>query len=290
MTSPPPTTITVIEAFIRTRQARHVSHHHIRWLRYTLGHLARACPTLPTTPEPIEDMIANLTQGPETVYDIWRATTRLYRWAARRLDVPNAAADIEKPRRRKHLIRVLTELEVEHLLWVTRSRPRDYAMLLLFLDTGARTGDIVDMTSADVTPEAVRFRDGKGDDRYAPISPPTYNALRRFLYAQNLWRTPSGALSKSGIKIAVRRALDRANLTGGPHLLRHTFATLYLKNGGDLASLQAAGGWASLASVQVYVNITMRDTKSQHRRFSPVANHVPASQQLTMLPDIVQEA
>jgi len=73
----------------------------------------------------------------------------------------------------------------------------------------------------------------------------------------------------------IRRIGEMANITGvrnSPHTLRHTFAKMYLMEGGDIFSLQKILGHSSLEMVKVYLNLTSSDVSQQHRRFSPMDN------------------
>jgi len=54
------------------------------------------------------------------------------------------------------------------------------------------------------------------------------------------------------------------------HLCRHTFATRYLINGGDIFSLQQILGHATLEMVRRYVSLASSQVAIQHRRFSPM--------------------
>jgi hypothetical protein len=55
-----------------------------------------------------------------------------------------------------------------------------------------------------------------------------------------------------------------------PHTFRHTFAKLYLLNGGDLFSLQKILGHTTLDMVRRYVNLDTDEVKRQHAQASPV--------------------
>lgn len=55
-----------------------------------------------------------------------------------------------------------------------------------------------------------------------------------------------------------------------PHLCRHTFATNYLVNGGDVFSLQHILGHTTLEMVRHYVNLASSQIAVQHRKFSPI--------------------
>lgn len=58
---------------------------------------------------------------------------------------------------------------------------------------------------------------------------------------------------------------------------RHTFAKLYLLNGGDLFSLQRILGHATLEMVRRYVNLDADDVKRQHALASPLDRLAAAS-------------
>jgi site-specific recombinase XerD len=49
-----------------------------------------------------------------------------------------------------------------------------------------------------------------------------------------------------------------------PHMLRHTSSVMYLRNGGDVFSLQRKLGHSSLAMTRRYSNLTDIDIRSQH--------------------------
>ena len=57
-----------------------------------------------------------------------------------------------------------------------------------------------------------------------------------------------------------------------PHLPRHTFATRYLENGGDMYTLQQILGHTSLEMVKRHVHSTTRNVLPNFPKYSPLDN------------------
>lgn len=77
------------------------------------------------------------------------------------------------------------------------------------------------------------------------------------------------------IQARIRRCGDKAGIKGircSPHTLRHTAAVMWIRNGGDVFSLQQMLGHNTLDMVRVYVNLALSDVEAAHRRYSPADN------------------
>jgi integrase/recombinase XerD len=77
-------------------------------------------------------------------------------------------------------------------------------------------------------------------------------------------RTFEQGITNIGMKAGV------SNVRVSPHTFRHTFAKLYIQNGGDVFSLQRILGHTSLEMVRNYVNLFSTEVFRQHAKFSPM--------------------
>lgn len=274
-----PLTWELVEAFVASRKARGCSPRYVEWLRYCLRFMGRVYVRVPERVEELELVLATVKGSDETRVDVWRALRVFFRFAAERYGVEDVARKIPKPRGRRNrkVIRTLEPVQVERLLWACRRRPRDYALVMLLLDTGARVGEVHSLTWGNVLGDAnegyrVRLTCGKTGEREVPVSDDTLVALKRGCGLGALWVDRRGReLTVSGLQRVVRRALARVDVTGGPHLLRHTFGRLYILNGGDVVSLQIIMGHSQVSTTRRYLDLDLRDVQRQHARYSPVA-------------------
>ncbi|MDI6857500.1 MAG: tyrosine-type recombinase/integrase [Dehalococcoidia bacterium] len=283
-TAPPPETLTTeaaVNAFIASCRARNLAPKTLQAYLWALRPLKNASHALPSAPEPLENALAALPLSPESRHDVFRVWRTFFRWASARLGVPNPALELAPPRRRQLLPRALSDDQVDHLLATAAARTgpaarRDRALLLLLLDTGLRIGEVATLSRAHLGPATLVT--GKTGMREIPVSPQVLAALVGLGDATTLWAGRKGPLTPSGVSQAVRRSLKRAGIPGGPHLLRHTFARLYITAGGDVFSLQRILGHRQIDTTKRYVDMDLRDVRAQHARFSPIARRPAAAQ------------
>ena len=79
------------------------------------------------------------------------------------------------------------------------------------------------------------------------------------------------SLTENSLKLMFSRLAQRSGVKRlHAHLCRHTFATKFLINGGDVFTLQQILGHSTLEMVRHYVNLASNQVALQHRRFSPL--------------------
>jgi len=170
----------------------------------------------------------------------------------------------------------------------TFSGLRDYALILLQLDTGIRPKEALALMPSDINFQSmeVYIRAENAKTRIArtvPISPITGKAIQKLLNVRPAdWEndvpvfcTYEGMpFSGNGWYKRVSEYGKRLGITFYPYQLRHTFALQFLRNGGNSFALQKTLGHADLNMTKRYVALADNDVKSQHRKASPVSKLV----------------
>jgi integrase/recombinase XerD len=215
-----------------------------------------------------------------------------FRWMTRENCVPNnPALDLELPRIGRYLPKhVLNTEEVEKVLRQPNiSTPiglRDRAILETLYSTGIRRGECVQLKlfDADLQGGTVFVRQGKGKkDRVVPIGRRAIAWIERYLLEirpgltvepddTTLFLSQYGEpISRDHLSGMVHDYIEKASLgkSGGPHLLRHTMATLMLENGADLRFLQDILGHETISTTQIYTHVSIRQLKRAHENTHP---------------------
>lgn len=155
---------------------------------------------------------------------------------------------------------------------VFRAR-RDEALVRLMVETGARAGEVVDLTTEDVDLAQSRalIRRGKGGKaRIVPFGPQSARALDRYLRVRRRHRLADTTAMWLGDR---GKTFGYASLYGTlrghaeavgiedfhPHRLRHTAAHRWLAAGGSEGGLMAVAGWSSPAMIGRYTRARATD-------------------------------
>jgi integrase/recombinase XerD len=164
---------------------------------------------------------------------------------------------------------------------------RDKALLLFLLDTGARAAETcaVNLEDIDLQNGSILIRSGKGGKpRTVFLGKKSRRALRSYLktrakqnemsYSSALWVTQKQSqLTYWGLNQIIRRRAIKASIEKPSlHDFRRAFALNYLRNGGDIYSLQKLMGHADLQVLRRYLAQTNEDLHIAHCNYSPVDN------------------
>ena len=183
---------------------------------------------------------------------------------------------------------MLSDQEIETILntlsLTNPSEARDRTIFMILLDSGLRIGELINLSMEDIyKDEGLLKVMGKGKkERIVPIGSNAQKALQRYLFRYRV--TPALPITKAvflsihgtpvtenSIKLIFARLAQRSGVKRlHAHLCRHTFATRFLSNGGDVFTLQQILGHSTLEMVRHYVNLASNHIAIQHRRYSPL--------------------
>jgi site-specific recombinase XerD len=302
-----PTVEEVIEEFVQYCKTRNLSSKTVRWYdgrnRYLLADLLDR-PLAELSRRDIEQRLGDVLNrtGAITRNGYMRAVKALLYWADRQdYELSFGPSKLQKavePKRNPHFF---APEQIVDLLSAPDKNDfyglRDHAFMTLMFGTGIRVSEMTTLRLADVylpkahghgMPDATIQVIGKGDrQRRIALDENCETVLRRYAKARQLSLAEVGLESdvlfpsRLGRRMSYRVVLDKfrkygaqANIEGvrlAPHTARHTFATLYMRNGGKLHNLQLILGHSTLAMSRHYAHIEDADAFAETRACSPLA-------------------
>jgi len=204
----------------------------------------------------------------------------------------NPAEFIIEPKKEKGVIKTtLTPKEANKILdqpnLGTLPGIRDRAIFEVFYSTGIRLNEMCSLTiyDADLTGGMLRINKGKGSkDRVVPLGKHAVRFLReyitkvrpkltiknrtcRHLFVNRYGGIISGQVASVMVKRYVRAAKLKKQVTA--HTFRHTFATVLMKNGADIAAVQKMMGHSDIKTTQGYLRSLGIDIKAVHKKTHP---------------------
>jgi integrase/recombinase XerD len=225
--------------------------------------------------------------APESVACHYRAARAFFRYLHREgyLEA-NPMDSIRAPRTPKRQVLPFNEEQARALLTAPNRKTvaglRDSVMVLMLLDTGIRVSELLGIRMQDVDWERGMIAVmGKGSrERSVPLGTRARRELQRYLSKRRdlqrhdpLFVTSTGRqVSQRSFQTRLARYGRKAGVEGvrcSPHTFRHTFATWWLRNGGDVFTLQRILGHSSLEMVKRYLSLSTEDLQAAHRRWSP---------------------
>ncbi len=172
---------------------------------------------------------------------------------------------------------------------------RDLVMVLLFWDGVLRDKEIRNLKLADI-----EFRNrlirvfGKGrKERLVPLGVKTLKALHHHVIkfrskypGDRLICMRNGQpLTERCCRRIIQRIGEKHGVKLHPHLLRHSAATWYIRQGGNPAVLQGILGHTSLLVTQKHVRLSSQDAVASHEQFSPAKSSDRSTTDLSNLAD-----
>jgi len=225
----------------------------------------------------------------ESVHNRVRALKAFFNWLYRKgYTDTNILQDVKPPRLPRIMVDTLSEEEVTSIMTSldqsTWAGSRNLAIIALLLDTGLRRSELVGLKAQDMHLEDQYVKVmGKGSkERMVAFGNTARNAILNYLVHFRGEPAHSGveqfflniegyAMSHEGVKTLLRRI---GKVAGVPrlhaHLCRHTYATNFLMNGGNVLLLKQNLGHTTLAMVDRYVHLATSKAAILSRDYSPL--------------------
>jgi site-specific recombinase XerD len=173
-----------------------------------------------------------------------------------------------------------------------RDGRRDFCLLNLMFNTGARVSEIVGIRASDLrltSPATVLLR-GKGRrERLCPLWPETARLLVRHLEEtgvhpdrpETVFRNHCGTpLTRFGVRVILRKYVQKAaeqmpalnHKRLHPHCLRHSTAVYLLRSGVDLSTIAHWLGHSSTSTTNIYLTIDLEAKREALAKMKPLVS------------------
>lgn len=171
-----------------------------------------------------------------------------------------------------------SEFNLKHKIWI-----------ILAYGSGLRVSEVAALRVSDIISKEHKIRAiGKGNkERYVPLPDLTLKLLRiywiqekdkitnDFLFPGALEKTKESHISSNTIKKAFQKIKQNNNLDNSItfHTLRHSFATEFIRNGGDIWELKNILGHSSINTTSLYLHMA-EDFKNVYSPLNEVSKNV----------------
>jgi len=249
------------------------------------------------TPSDVRGFLNNLMNkslAKATVAIHHRVLQALFNWLVREDLLDKApTANIKEPKTPKQYQKVLNEDQTNKLVRAAEGNKgswtgyRNFTIIVCFLDIGLRLTELVDTRLIDLNFEerTLKVRGKGAKDRMVYFGLETYRALRKWIGMRDMKGKPKDNtifISRTGEKLKKRyvqhivtnlqqeAGLEEVQVS--PHVLRHTAATLAVKNGMGAFPLQWFFGWESIRTAMRYVHMNGEAVRDSFQKASPMDN------------------
>lgn len=187
------------------------------------------------------------------------------------LGMPKRLYEIERPRKKKVLPKLISVEETQALINNTNNLKHKCIVSLLY-GAGLRRSELLNLKLSDIDSKrmVIEIRNGKGGkDRLTMLSDALLEDLRvyykqwkpkTYLFEGANGKAYSGTSVGKIVKTAARKAGIKKTVT--PHMLRHSFATHLLENGTDMRYVQVLLGHSSTRTTEIYTHVAVNNIKT----------------------------
>jgi len=185
------------------------------------------------------------------------------------------AALIPIPRREATVPAFLTPSEVEAMIACSYSLRNAFTISLLY-SSGIRLSELIQLNRGQIVDRQFTVI-GKGNKpRLCFIDERTEHLMEHYLRTREdradaliISAQNKARMTPTNVQLLIRNSATRAGITKKvtPHTLRHSFATNFLRNNGNMRYLSTMLGHASLDTTMMYAHVVDNDLKDQYKKY-----------------------
>ena len=215
-----------------------------------------------------------------------RSIRSLWSWLKReKFLADNPFEQVKPPKTTERIVEPLTPEDVSKLLKAIPRKEytgyRDSCVIITMYGTGLRISEVVDLYKSNVNFDTGQIRViGKGKkERSVFMSASVFKALYKYNTQQRpdvtsyyfFVHKDGRPLTRFYFEHRMHAYLEKAGITKicTPHILRYSFAIQFLRNGGDIFTLQKILGHSTLEMTRRYLKIANSDVEAKMKAYSP---------------------
>lgn len=225
------------------------------------------------------------TRRPRSVLSVYGTLRTCFRWLTaegilpasptarmKSPKVPETSKEIYSP---GELVSILKYLEKAS----TALARRDYALVSILADTGARAGEVLSLTVDGLEGDCLLLAQTKGKKpRLVPLGHRAQRVLWAYMQRGRPRLKPKDkrvflslqgrAMSFNSLRCLLRRIGQALGFRVSAHRFRHTWTTMMLRKGVDLETLRRMGGWTDYTMLMTYVHLSIDHLREAQQRYS----------------------
>ncbi len=296
----------LIDQFISFKRAQGMSPRTLEDYQYTFSKFQKHItnPNDLTSLQPsVIDFFCNLSEYSPTTYNLrYKNLNCFFNWAVSHdyIELNPITAIGLKKKKDEGQIRHHETKDIKSLLSVINLTDytglRDYAIILLTLDTGIRPGEAFHLKFSDIDLQhnklLIKKEYAKSRvSRELPLSFQVVQVLEKLIsvkppdFPNYLFISLDGnQMNRHSWGKRLREYSGKAGIRQvAPYDLRHTFAINFIKNGGNVFALQHILGHVDLEMTKRYVKLAENDIQQQHELASPVNEFIKRTTRVNKL-------
>lgn len=185
---------------------------------------------------------------------------------------------IPVPKRDESIVTYLTEKEVTSMIQNAPNIRSKFIISLLY-SSGIRLEELLQLDRNAIYQQKFTVCGKGGKIRLCFIDNRTESLMKEYLSSRNdccnalvVSIQNKERMTRTNVELLVKNAARRAGISKHvtPHTLRHSYATNFLRNNGNMGYLSKMMGHKSLDTTMIYAHVIDNDLEAQYRKYHSV--------------------